>query len=152
MPHKTLIIGVGNEFRGDDAVGLQIVRRLKKIGWSDIRVEEQSGEGVALMDCWEDAAQVILVDAVQADQSPGTIYRFDAHNAPLPSRFFNYSTHAFSVAEAIEMSRALNKLPEKLIVFGIEGGNFETGLSLSPQVAEAAETVYAQIMDELQSA
>ena len=50
----------------------------------------------------------------------------------------NRSTHAFGVAEALELARALNRLPPCLLIYGIEGKNFAMGTGLSPEVRTAA--------------
>lgn len=146
---RGLLIGLGNEYRHDDAAGLCVARELHKHATSDFTVLEMSGEGAALMEAWQGADTVILVDAVASGAQPGTVYRFAAHEARLPTHFFNYSTHAFSVAEAVELARALNQLPRHLIVFGIEGNDFTTGLGLSSEVAQAVKKVCIQLQREL---
>jgi hydrogenase maturation protease len=115
-PRQILVIGLGNDYRGDDAVGRVVARRLKTIEGDNVRVVEESGEGAALIEAWKGADFVVLIDAVHSGGAPGTIHRFDADAQPIPSRFFHYSTHAFSVAEAVELARALGQLPAKLIV------------------------------------
>ena len=50
---------------------------------------------------------------------------------------FHRSTHAISVADAIELARAMNKLPKRLIAIGIEGKSFEAGAGLSREVEAA---------------
>jgi hydrogenase maturation protease len=107
-----------------------------------------SGEGTQLMASWQGASTVVLVDAVRSNSSPGCIYRFDASHQPVPSAFFHYSTHAFSVAEAVELSRTLGSLPPRLIIYGIEGQNFAAGTELSPAVAMALSEVSEKIMAE----
>ena len=62
----------------------------------------------------------------------------------MPSRG---STHALGVAEAIELGRALGRLPRRLLVFGIEGGSFDAGAGLSPEVERAV----GQLTDELRA-
>lgn len=146
---KTLVIGVGNEYRGDDAVGLIVARRIRAESSARVSVREESGEGVALMEAWQGIESIILIDAVQAGGAPGTIYRFEAHAEPMPVRFFHYSTHAFSVAEAIELARKLNQLPARLIVYGIEGRDFEAGIGLSTEVEQAAQEVARRAGEEL---
>ncbi len=144
--NKTLVIGVGNTFRGDDGVGLIVARRVRKAVPPEVTVLEQSGEGAALMEAWQGADVVILVDAASSGAEPGTIHRFEAQQQAIPSRFFHYSTHAFSVAEAVEMARALGSLPPRLLVYGIEGKSFAAGQELSPEAAQAADIVTAQIL------
>ena len=146
---RTLIIGLGNEYRGDDAVGLIVVRRLREAAPESVRVLEESGEGAALLESWQDADTVILIDAVHSGAKPGTIHRFDAHVQPIARKFFRFSTHAFGVAEAVELARALGRLPPRLIVYGVEGKTFEAGAGLSPEVEAAAQEVAERVLGEV---
>jgi hydrogenase maturation protease len=144
-----LIIGLGNQYRRDDAVGLVVARRLKKAAPEHVCVLEETGEGAALMESWKDADAVILIDAVRSGARPGTLHRLDAHTQPIPTGFFHYSTHAFGAAEAIELARALGQLPPHLIVYGIEGKTFEAGLGLSPEIEKAAQEVVERVLGDL---
>lgn len=149
--HGILIIGIGNAYRGDDAVGLHVAQCLKKQAHDHVHVIEESGEGASLMECWKDANSVILIDAVSSGAKPGTIHRLDAHTQPIQTNFFHYSTHAFGVAEAIELSRALNQMPRRLIVYGIEGKCFEAGVELSFEVEKAAQEVARCVQQDIQN-
>lgn len=91
------------------------------------------------MELWKESYLTILIDAVQSEAKPGRIHRFEAHKSPLPARLFQYSTHAFSVPQAIELARAMNQLPNRFIVYGIEGNCFDEGASMSPMVERAAQ-------------
>ena len=144
-----MLIGVGNEFRQDDGVGLVILRTLQSQIPAGVKTLETSGEGAALMEAWQGAATVYLFDAVLSGAKVATIHRLDAQVQSAPTKFFNYSTHAFSVAEAIELARILNQLPPKLIIYGIEGKNFAAGIGLSPEVEQAAGEVVGQVLSEL---
>jgi hydrogenase maturation protease len=66
----------------------------------------------------------------------------------LPAQMFRYSTHAIGIAEAIELGRALHKLPRQLIVYGIEGRNFDAGMQLPPAVESAVEIVTHRVLEE----
>lgn len=144
-----LIIGVGNAYRGDDAVGLFVAQQLRT-HFDQATIHEASGEGAALMELWKGAELVLLIDAAASGGEPGTIYRFEAHAAPLPTKFFHYSTHEFSVAEGIELARVFGELPPCLIVYGIEGSNFDLGAPLTPAVEQAAHAVVERIRTEWQ--
>ena len=145
----TLIIGLGNEYRRDDAVGLVVARCLKERTPEHVRVLEESTEGTALMESWKDADAVILIDAVHSGAEPGSLHRLDAHRQPIPAEFSHCSTHAFSVAEAIELARALGQLPARLIFYGIEGKTFEAGLGLSSEVGKAVREVVDRVLEDL---
>ncbi|MBI3788937.1 MAG: hydrogenase maturation protease [Ignavibacteriales bacterium] len=146
-----LIIGVGTDYRRDDRIGLLIARKIRDLHIPNVTVEEQSGDGVALMDAWIYAETVIVIDAVRSKSAPGTIFRFDAHTQSIPSDFFYYSTHEFNVAEAVELARALHELPTQLIVYGIEGADFEMGGEISEEVRKAAEQVISSIQTDITS-
>jgi hydrogenase maturation protease len=145
---RTLIIGIGNPYRQDDGAGIAAARRLKEMGF---RVEEQNGEGAALIEAWTRADRVILIDAVSSGAPPGTLHRFDATSRRLPKTPFRRSTHAFGVAEAVELARSLHRLPRRLIVYGIEGKRFGTGDGVSPDVANQVDQLVAQMTQEIEA-
>lgn len=151
MQYPILVIGVGNAFRSDDAVGLIVAQKLREKHLNGVMVAEAHDDGAALMEMWGDAGDVILVDAIQSGAEPGTLHRFDAHSQPMPAGWFGCSTHAFNVAEAVELARALDRLPSRLIVYGVEGKSFEIGGALSPEVEASAQSVVERIVTEVNS-
>jgi hydrogenase maturation protease len=144
-----LVIGVGNEYRHDDGVGLVLAQRLREQAVPGLSIIEQSGEGAALLEAWKGRSTVFLADAVHSSAPPGTIHRLDARAGQLPRQLFRESTHAFSAAEAIELARALDQLPPCLILYGIEGKDFTAGAGLSPELEPAVAKVLAQLLAEL---
>jgi hydrogenase maturation protease len=145
------IIGIGNDHRRDDAAGLEVVRRLKEQGVQPSSLGEHAGESMALLDAWSGAAAVILVDAAASGAPPGTLHRLEAGREPLPARFFRGSTHAFSLADAVELGRALGRLPPRVIFYGIEGREFGAGTGLSPEAARATRQAVEQILKEFRA-
>ena len=150
MKPEIRIIGVGNDFRGDDAVGLQVARSIREMDLPQVAVLETGGEAGRLMELWQDPTPVILIDAMHSGVPPGTIYRFAAGVEPIPAGYFpSTSTHSLGVVESIELARVLRQLPSRLVVYGIEGESFEAGAPLSPKVARAAEEVVRRVLKEL---
>ncbi|HKI92008.1 MAG TPA: hydrogenase maturation protease [Gaiellaceae bacterium] len=145
----TCVVCVGNALRGDDAAGLEVLRLLEGTLPEDVLAVACEGEPVTLLSLWEDCETAIVVDATQSGAEPGTVRRLPAHEDPLPNELRRTSTHLLGVAEAVELARALGKLPARTIVYGIEGGRWETGAELTPEVAEAAGVVAASIRREV---
>jgi hydrogenase maturation protease len=137
----TVVIGVGNALRGDDAVGIEVASRLRGVACDE--------EPSRLIEAWEGADAAILVDTVVSGAKPGTIHRFDASEGPIPARELRSSTHAIGLAETIELARALGRLPKRVVVYGIEGASFEAGAPLSPEVAAAGARVVEIIEEEI---
>ena len=145
-----LLIGIGNPFRSDDRAGLEVARRVKHFGNDRLKVLEMAGNPLALLDAWRGFDEVLLVDAVSSNSKPGTFQIIDAAKQTVPAGLFNTSTHNMSVAEAIEMARNLDQLPEQLLIYGIEGENFHFGETLSLQMDEIIEEVVHHILSCIQ--
>jgi hydrogenase maturation protease len=142
-----MIVGVGNRFRGDDAAGLSAAARLRE-RFPALRVVECDGDVARLLEAWAGEEAVVVIDATASGAAPGTIRRFEAHREPLPAAFARGSTHAFGVAQSVELGRALGRLPARVVVYGIEGARFEPGLELSTEVAAAVESVVEAVAQE----
>jgi hydrogenase maturation protease len=132
-----ILIGVGNAWRGDDGAGLAVARRVRELSPAGVEVREVEGDATALVEAWSGAEGVVVVDAAESGAPPGTVRRFDAASQPLPVRGLRSSTHAFGVADAVELARALGRLPQRLDVYAIEGASFAAGERLSPAVERA---------------
>ncbi len=152
MSSPILLIGIGNEYRCDDSIGLHVIRALKERKLTDTVLVESSGDGAELIEMFSWVRMTILIDAVSSGGNPGAIYQFDAHKQPIPAQLSFHSTHAFGVGEAIELARVLEQLPPILIVYAIEGENFSTGIGLSSKVEQAVQMVVEQVSREVQNA
>lgn len=146
---SVLVIGVGNEFRNDDGVGRHVALHIGEPALPGVSVRQESGEGAALMEAWEEYSRVFVIDATSSKHPAGTIHRLDAGTNKIPSEFFHYSTHAFSLAEAVELARVLGKLPSRLVIYGIEGASFAAGTELSEIVRRSAGEVVQRIRNEI---
>lgn len=114
-----------------------------------VEVRECGGEPGSLLDAWEGKRAALIIDAASSGAAPGTLHRFDASAGPLPASLGSCSTHGLGVGEAIELARALGRLPERIIVLCVEGQDFGAQTRLSPSVAgavvRAAEAVLADV-------
>jgi hydrogenase maturation protease len=146
---RTVLIGIGNPLRGDDAAGVAVAERLRAAAPAGITVVACDAEPSRLIEAWEGADSVVLVDAVASGAGPGTLHRFDASAEPIEARALRSSTHAIGLAETIELARALGKLPPRVVVHGIEGASFEAGVPLTPAVEEAVGRLADLIVEEI---
>src|SRR5262245_13215425 len=140
-----MVVGLGNEFRHDDAVGLITARRLRE---REVEAEEHEGDLATLMDRWKDSESLILIDAVASGAAPGTLYRLDVSASPLDRNLFKSSTHALGLSDAIELSRAMGTLPDRVVVFGVEVRDVTAGVGLSVEVAEAIPLLIEAVVGE----
>ena len=145
-----LVIGVGNELRGDDAAGLHVVRKIRNLNLPGVRVIESFGDGAELMDVWTGFHSVFVFDATIPAGHAGAVHRFEGHRQSIPADLFGISTHSFGLAEAIELSRHLGRMPRELMVYGIEGHSFDFGQSVSPAVTASIQMVFEGVIATFQ--
>ena len=143
-----LIIGCGNRRRGDDAAGVLVAERLRKLG---IKADTCTGQAADLIEAWTGADDVAVVDVVVTGAPVGTVRTWGAH-PPFISCKAAVSTHGLGVAEAIELSRILDRLPARLQIYGIEGRRFEDGGEISPKLHSGIEEVVRRIIDAIRTA
>ena len=146
---NVLVVGIGNPDRGDDGIGPLVVRQLAGRVAPSITLIERTGDALALIEDWAGRDAVVLVDAAAAGTAPGRVHRIDLLEEDLPTDLARASTHAFGVADTVGLARTLDLLPASVIVYAVEGANFEPGAALSPEVAAAAEEVVSRIAAEL---
>jgi hydrogenase maturation protease len=148
--NEGVVIGVGNPDRGDDGIGPAIARRVgerhPEIDWV-----VSSGEPAGLIEAWDHVERAVVVDAVVSSAPPGSVIRFDADDG-IPESLLRHSTHIMGIGEAVELARALDRLPEHLVVYGVEAGSFAPGGCLTPACAAMVDEVAERIALEFNGA
>jgi hydrogenase maturation protease len=78
---RILVLGLGNDILGDDAVGLLAARRLRVLLPESVDVVESGGGGLDLLDVLEGYDRALLLDAILTGKHPpGTILEFSAED------------------------------------------------------------------------
>jgi hydrogenase maturation protease len=144
-----LVVGIGNPDCGDDAIGPLVARCLVGRVPLEVTIIERPGDMIGLLEDWTGRDAVVLIDAAAPITTPGSIHRIDLLRESLPAGLSLASTHAFGVADAVALGHALGQLPERLIVYAVEGCRFEPGASQSPEVVAAVDGVAARVVLEI---
>jgi hydrogenase maturation protease len=157
MPSKVLIIAIGNEFREDDGIGPVIVRAMKENMPDTFDYCESNGEATRLIELWKDIPLVAIVDAMQVDSLPaGTMKVFYPLTENILLADQHQSSHGFSVNEALELGKILDRLPHKIIVFSIQGEKFKQRNRISDTLKIKIPSLVSEIANilkkELQNA
>ena len=150
-PRKILVIGAGNPDRGDDGIGAMVARRLAQRLPGDVAVLTRSGDMLSLIDDWAAFDAVFCIDAAAAAGAPGRIHRIDLTAGALPREIALTSSHAFGLAEAVELAQALGLALPRIIVYAVEGRCFDAGAQMTPEIAAAAGVVSDRIIDEIRA-
>ncbi|HSJ46039.1 MAG TPA: hydrogenase maturation protease [Euzebyales bacterium] len=143
------VFGLGHPDRGDDAVGLLVADDVRRRAPLGVEVRRLEGSPLELLTSWDDADDVIVVDAVRAPTAPGLVRRFDVLAGQLPVMGSTGGTHDASLIDAIELARALGRLPAGLVVYGVYGASFGVGDAMTPAVRDAAQALGERIAGEV---
>ena len=144
-----VVIGVGNEFRRDDGIGPEVLSRLRGRAPDGVRLVTSDGEPARMIEAWTGAWLAVVVDAVLADTpNPGRLHRIVVDRA-LGADARPVSSHGLGLGESIALARALDRMPERLIVHAVEAAEAGYGVGLTPAVAAAADALAAAVLRDL---
>jgi hydrogenase maturation protease len=149
-----LVAGIGNIFLGDDAFGVEVIRRLsgRKLP-EGVRVADFGIRGFDLAYALQDGYETtILVDACPHGEAPGTLYviepdlkALDDHpEVPQPL----VEAHAMNPVNVLRMARAMNIEVKNILLVGCQPetlGGDEGQMGLSTPVEAAIEEAVALV-------
>jgi hydrogenase maturation protease len=148
---KVAVIGIGQSLRGDDGLGLEVLRQWReKFQETASRHEVQSEAcelpGLALLDLLNDVDTAILVDAVQGQAAPGTIHLLNESEL---SAFTSdaKSAHGWGLAETLQLGNELRATKTKVKVVGIQAEQMTMGAGLSKAVKDAIP-IACEVLEE----
>ncbi|WP_097462000.1 hydrogenase maturation protease [Mangrovitalea sediminis] len=130
------VIGVGSP-SGDDQVGWHVVRSLAHQPLpSTVTLLELDRPGASLLRYLEGMDAVVLVDALRAGFEAGSVLSLTREDLLTESRI--WSSHQLGVAEALALGEALDLLPTRLALIGIEADPSQTSLKQLSLPVQAA--------------
>ncbi len=141
MTASTLIVGIGNPSRGDDALGPSLIERLDALNLADVELLTDFQLQVEYAIDLQCRQKVIFVDASVSDAEPYEFKRIE------PAADTSYSSHALSPAALLQAYRRLYGQPPEAWVLAIRGYEFELGEGLSPQALLNLEQALAHLME-----
>ena len=149
------VIGIGNIAMGDDGIGVEIAEILSRTppraGWPEsLEVINAAEDPVLAGACVAEGKDVLLVDAVDMRREPGAWRVFTARDLPPGLETTGRSTHSLSLAEVIELARALG-CADRLRILGVQVADVRPGRYLSPRVREKVPEVIARIREEVEA-
>ena len=147
-----VLLGVGNILLTDEGFGVHVVNQLREdyVFNPPITILDGGTMGMELLTYMRGMTKLLLVDAINGGDAPGTVYEF-------PHEEMNsYFTEAISVHEVgmqdILRIRTLQEDPlEDAVVIGVEPENLELGLDLSETTQVVVKDVKERILAVLAS-
>jgi hydrogenase maturation protease len=148
---KLAVIGVGNLLLKDEGVGIHVVRELQKNGMPErVKILDGGLGGIGLLDLFQDAPKVLLVDAADMNLKTGAVVRFtpDEVRGRSSSRP-RFSSHDLDLLDVLELARELKRCPAEMVIIGIQPGEVSWGTGLTPEVQASVPRAIAMILKEI---
>lgn len=146
---KILVLGVGNVLLQDEGFGVHLVREMATMEWPpEVEFIDGGTAGMELIHLLEDASLLIVVDSLDAQVEPGSVFKFRAGDvADLPKKV-KASFHDIGLLEVLQVARILGCLPET-VIFAVQPKKVGWGLELTPELDEVKSTVISLIAEEI---
>ena len=152
---KMLVLALGNPLRGDDGVGCAVLACLREAAAFPPHITLLDGgtPGLETALTLQGYDKVIVIDAANLGEAPGTWRRFSLAEANLVQQAqMNGTLHDAGFAEAVALGSALGILPPEIIVYGVQPETVEWEMGLSTAVQTAIPEICQQIQAELRDA
>jgi len=147
MSGDVLVIGIGNDFRRDDGVGLAVATEIARRRLAGVRVMTSTGEPASILDAWNGIPLAVAVDAATGEgATPGMIRRWMPGNDDQPALV---SSHALGLPQTYALGQAVGQIPQKLVVFTVDVEDVGHGVTLTPTVAAAVPAAVDAVLTEL---
>lgn len=147
-----LVLGVGNILMHDEGLGVRVVERLEA-GFDfspNVELMDGGAGGLRLTEALTEHEHVIVVDAVQNGQPPGSIYRLDGDDLKL-SLTFKQSMHETDLLETMACCEIIGHRPN-CVVLGMEPQNIEGwSLELTEPCAAALPRLMELVIQEIRA-
>ncbi len=145
---KILILGIGNILMSDEGLGVHIVNRMLDSGMSipdDVEVVDGGTAGFDLIPLMQGRDKIVIVDALKADDRPGSVYRFRPDR--LTSSANRMSLHEIGIMEVIRVLRLMGETPEIEIVGVVPEDVATLDINISSAVRECMPAAIGTILD-----
>ena len=149
---KTVVLGLGNILHCDDGAGAEVLSRLRADPRvpADVSLVEGGTLGLELLPYIWDCARLIVIDAIDVGESPGTLVRMTG--AELSSLPGNSSVHQLGVSDLLVALRMLAEREPEVVLLGVQPENTDWSPELSFRIAASIDSLVEAAIRELQAA
>lgn len=147
---RVVVIGLGNPLMGDDGLGLAALDELRS-GYAlppEVELVDGGTWGMNLLPVIEDAAELILIDAIDVGATPGTFVRLE--HARLPRYLATkISPHQVDLRDVLALAELRGTLPADTVALGLQPDSVELRNSLSAVVRGRVDVLARAVVEEL---
>ncbi|MBN1264599.1 MAG: HyaD/HybD family hydrogenase maturation endopeptidase [Anaerolineales bacterium] len=150
MEERKIILGLGNTLNKDEGSGIHLLNALQEKLGELAGVEYVDGGvlGLNLLPWVEACSHLLVLDAVNANQPPGTVVELEKDQIPMYTGV-KLSDHQVTFQEVLGLAKFREKLPEYLHLVGVQPADISIGIELSPVVQQAFPEMMKRVKTRL---
>ncbi|MBC7964245.1 MAG: HyaD/HybD family hydrogenase maturation endopeptidase [Steroidobacteraceae bacterium] len=150
---KTLIFGAGNLLLSDEGFGVHFIQYLEKhyCFQEDVELYDGGTLGIMVTHLLEEADRVFLIDVVDAAGEAGDVFRYEKDDFMLGRLPIKMSPHQIGIQEVLLLSDLRGRTPDQVSLFGIIPATYESGVELSPTLADKLPGLAELVVGELRA-
>jgi hydrogenase maturation protease len=144
---KTLVVGMGNLLCQDEGIGVHIIQAMESMELPD--PVDLLDIGTSTMDLFlhlEGVEKLIVIDAMKAGGTPGTIYKCKPEDL-LPQNEGPISLHDIGLLESLNMAEKMG-MKINTVIIGVEPKVLDWGVELSEEVRGKIPTIIEVVLKE----
>jgi len=145
---RTLILGLGNTLLGDEGIGVWVINRIRDEGIvlpDNVDLADGGTAGYDLMLIMQGYDRVVIVDAINIPDRPGSIYRFLPEHAPVPPAGF--SLHETGVFRVLRLMEIMGCCPDIECIGIVPEKTGFACMEISRVVRESFPAIISEVMD-----
>jgi len=149
---RVLVLGIGNLVMSDDGVGVKVIHRLQKEYLFPDSVEVLDGGtlGLDLLPKLEGIDHLIVVDAVETGQKPGSCVRLAGEELPIALET-KVSPHQMGLKDLLSVAQLLGQSPAEMVLVGVQPGSIEMDTELTPEVEAVLDVLIDNVLEEIRN-
>ncbi len=148
---KILVLGVGNDLLKDEGIGVHVVKAMEALELPENVCLYNGGvAGIDLMDQIQNTDRLIIIDAIDAGDQPGSLFRFNAEEVKIILDEYKTSLHQVDLFDTLKLARFLDCYPDTVII-GIQPKEIAWGTEPTPELASRIPRIIDLVMREIQA-
>lgn len=150
---KIGIIGIGNPLRRDDGIGIILINCLKgqkKELPNCLELVDAGALGMNLLHIFARFDVILLIDAIDFKGAIGESRILTLDDIRRKHIQFRTSTHETDFLQIVQLSKELNELPDKLLIFGIQPKDTSYGMGLTQEMEAVVNVLVLKIKHQIE--
>ncbi len=153
MQRGVVIIGLGNVFLHDDAVGVRVAEALTDVAPNlkasqSVHVEKYEEMDLSILQEMKDASRLIIIDSIKSGTDPGTVSLFQLGERPGELESIP-SLHELDLSDMVYLAQTLGMLHCPVLIVGVEPEDLSIGEGLSARVEAAIPRAVTAVLSSL---